>query len=320
MSMTSIEPRRRSRRWIILGLALVAFGAVAYGVVDALKSCRWLDRLLGISGCIASHPVKGLTPLYLWRTLAVPVDGKTIVYFGTEPTEPDDAGRTTLVAVDAESGREKTRVVVVQARGALMAIASSDGQRTALLCESHGACIEGQHGGVIVSSLDGRRLATVATADIDTLRATTFPGDPVLPAWAGHDAIRLPGDLVASREARTDQVTLRRLSDRSEVMRLRDRGGLYRSTPMNTMAVSPNGRWLAILAESFSVTGKRTAHVFDLKSGIQVASLPLERNRLTLAWVGDDRLVIPRAAYSPTGYLSDATDVRLEIYAMPKVP
>ncbi len=318
MTMEAIEPPRRSRRWMYLGLIVIGLTLAAYyGIVGGLKNCRWLDRLLGISGCIASHPVSGLRPLSLWRTLAVPADGKTIAYFGTE--SKDGIRRTTLVALDTETGREKTRAVVIETREELMAIASSDGQRTALVCETRQPCIDGQYNGIIVSSLDGRRLDTVAKP-AGRFHEMTFPGDPELPAWAGYDAIGLPGGLVATREPGVSEVIVRRLSDQSEVMRLRDRDGPYRTTIGTMMAASPGGRWLAVLAEPLTGARERVVHIFDLKTGIQAASIPLEGNRLTLAWVGDDRLVVPRAVSSPTGYLVDATDLRLEIYAVPKMP
>lgn len=318
MTMEALEPPRRSRGWIYLGLVMIGLAAaVHYGIVGGLKNCRWLDRLLGISGCIASHPVRDLRPLDLWRTLAVPADGKTIAYFGAEVS--GDLRRTTIVVLDTETGLERTRKVVVESRGALRAVASSDGQRTALMCESRQPCIEGQYDGIIVSSLDGRRLESV-TNSAGTVRDTTFPGDPELPAWAGFHAIGLPGDLVASRESGTRQVTVRRVFDGSEVLRLRDRDGLYQMTLVNTMAVSPSGRWLAILPESVTSAREKSVHIFDLKTGIQTASIPLGEKRLFLAWAGDDRLVIPRAAYTPTGYLVDATSMTLEIYAMPKLP
>jgi hypothetical protein len=318
MTIASIEPQRPRRRWIIPGLVLVAVGVTAYVVVDGLKNCRWLDRLLDVSGCVTTYRVTGLTPLYLWRALAVPADGKTIAYFGEE--RGDSARRTTLVVLDAETGQEKARTAIVQSRDALMAVASPDGQRTALLCETRQPCIDGQHSGIIVSSLDGRRLATLAKTDLGTLRDTQFPGEPELPAWAGYNAIGLPGDRVASRETGTRQVVVRRVSDRSELVRLRGRDGPYLTTALNTMAASPSGHRLAILAESLTVDSKRTVDVFDLRTGVQVASIALEGGRLTLAWVGEDRLVVPRTAYSPTGYAVDATDMNLEIYAMPKVP
>lgn len=242
--MASIEPPRRSRRWIYGGFALIALGVVAcFGIVDGLKNCRWLDRLLGISGCVASHRVTGLQPAEQWNTLVVPVGGETLVFVGREPGNAKPV-TTVLVVLDAVSGAEKLRTVVAKTSVPLGATGSATGERIALLCYSGAACFEDSSTAVIVSARDGSRLEALRRPPKDLIHMWRYPTDPDLPPWAPPGTIVLPGgELAIVGSIGTKGVEVRKITDGSLVRSLHIASGQpMRPSPFGSIAQRPAGR------------------------------------------------------------------------------
>lgn len=316
MTMTSTEPRRGRRRWIYVNLALITLVALAYWVVDPLRNCRWLDRLLGISGCVASYQVTGLRALPLGYSLVVPAGGDVIVFAGREPGNARQQ-TTVLVILDAASGAEKLRTVVAKTDAELGAVSSADGQQMALVCYGQVPCFGDGHNAITLSPRDGKRLGAFSNPPVP-LHEYRFPTDPAPPAWAaGGSVILRGGELIVGEIIGKGTIAVRQIADRSVVRTLRTADGEFKVLLTSRIALSPNGRSLAVLAavESGSVLA-----VFDIASGLQTTSFASkEPLGTTVAWIGTgERLVVVRPVNSPTDNYNDSTDMRLDIYAMPK--
>jgi hypothetical protein len=323
MAMTLTGPRRGNRRWIYLGLVLIGLGVAAYyGIVGGLKNCRWLDRLLGISGCVASHRVTGLQLGNGWH-LAAPPGGDILVFVGEEPRPFDSKPVTSvLVVLDALTGAERLRTVVARTNRSVDAVNSADGQRIALVCSGAVPCFENGAYAVIVAARDGKSLEALQP-NADTRYRRRFPTEPAPPPWADGAVVLPGGALLLGRfdQERNGKIEIRNLADRSIVRALRTEDGdfLVRNDP-HAIAISPSGRMVAILAYTPTSGYATLLSVFDIASGKRVTSFTTKDSIGTaLVWAGkEDRLVVVRAVNSPTVKDYDSTDMRFDIYAVPK--
>jgi hypothetical protein len=321
MTMASTEPRRGIRRWIYLGLVLIALAVAAYyGIVGGLKNCRWLDRLFGISGCIASHRVTGLRPGELWRTMVVPAGGDTIVFVGEEASDAKPL-TIVLVVLDAATGAEKLRTVVAKTSESVGIVGSADSQRIALVCYDSRPCFEDGSTAITVSPSDGKRLEAFRR-ERNSLNMWRFPTDPDRPSWA-YKAAALPGGELVVGEfyalSRKHNVEIRRIADESVVKTLRTKGGDFITHEPEDIAVSPSGRLIATLSLTPATGSDVLLSVFDTASGMQVTSFTIKESvGSTVAWAGkEDRLVLVRPVVPRGGYLLEATDLRFDVYALP---
>jgi hypothetical protein len=292
----------------LIGLAVAAY----YGIASGLKNCQWLDRLLGISGCVASHRVNGLRPSGWGQVLVVPAGGASIFFAGEEKATDTASRVVVLVILDAVTGAERRRIVVAKTTRGIATVGSDDGRQVALVCDVYLPCFEDGSTAIMVSPSDGTRLDGFRRQR-DPANMWRFPTDPDHPPWAGRNGAAIPGsDLVVGQFSslnRSGTLEIRKLADSSLVRPLRTGSGDFVSRQPSAIAVSPSGRSVAVLSR-IPPANERFISVFDIASGKQVASLAVRDPALpTMAWAGkEDRLVLVRPV--------DSSDMRFDVYSV----
>ena len=307
------------RRWLVLAVAgLVLVGVAAWWVVQALGTCRPLDRLLGGSGCVASHVVAEFAPLS-WETLTVPPGGETVSVFGRARTV--DGWQTALVTVTLETGEETGRHPIPMLFEPRRIRVSPDHDRVGLFCDLGDACVEGGYQAIVVSPVDARPLEFLAVANP---YRHTVPGRsedqdfPALPDWADVDTALMPdGRHIAEFDEDTGEIVLRAVPDGDEVRRLQPSAPFIASCGVICTQVvpSPSGRRIALVYTARTTGGTEGSfvRVWETESGELIADIaidyPLSR---TIAWTpGEDQLITVARVRNGT----DAAQI--DVFALP---
>lgn len=293
--MTGLAAMLRRRRTGI-GAALFAValsGGAAYCAWLGLKTCGWLDRLAGRSGCVARLTIPGFSPK-LFETMLVSPESGALGLFG-EARGPD-GWRSALVRIDLDAMRELGRhqLPMVPQGPDLMRVAA-DGRRAVLFCGDGGPCVEG--GGFSLAVSPDAPEDAEPLADADRYRGAP-PGAADFPKWAEYKSALMPdGATLASLDDDTGAVVLRRLADGAETARLNPDAPFKAARFDQSLAISPSGRLIALVTASNPPKLKvgTMVRIYDVARGRQVGTIATDEDfeaKATAVFTRNERRIV----------------------------
>lgn len=285
---------RRRRTEIVATLAALAVASgAAYCAWLGLKTCGWLDRLTGRSGCVARLTVAGFSP-ELFETMLVSPESGALGLFG-EARGPD-GWRLALVRIDLDAMRElgRSQLPMVPQGPDIMRVAA-DGRRAVLFCGDGGPCVEGGGAALVVNPDAPEDAETLAKAD--RYRGAP-PGSADFPKWAEYKSALMPdGATLASLDDDTGAVVLRRLADGAETARLSPKTPFKAARFDQSLAISPSGRLIALVTASNPPKLKvgTMVRIYDVARGREVATIATDEDfeaKATTVFTRDERRIV----------------------------
>lgn len=270
------------RMFIGLGCALLV-AAVGYSAYWLTQSCRALDRLFGLSGCVESYAIANFVALD-GASISPPQANGDVSIFGE--AREGEFWEAAVVRFNLDTGAESERHPVATERNMGTLVFSADGERAVLTCFSR-TCIDDGGRSAFLAVETGAIIETRDGIDDDLVY---FPGDPrprVGDAWV---------QLFAAGEARVIDIerngTINLLdADGAEVARLHV--GHRTNWLASGISVSPSGTRIAMFDSARYSTPARL-FVWDAQTGepILERELSLSYNRRhTPVWTADETLL-----------------------------
>lgn len=271
------------RRILKVVLMTTMLSGVAFGIYTFTQPCRFVDRLLGLSGCVNSIVVEQFSPINGAAMSPQDRSGE-VSLFGH--SLQDGQWTPTVVRLDLQTRTELSRTPIDVGEGFGHLIFSADGEKAVLSCLHANQCTRDGQRSAILMVRDGRILQTGLGDDEDYI---LFPGETQPAAGTG---IRLS----AADGARIVDIQ----KDRSLV--LRDKAGaeitvLYQGPRQDVLrsgvSVSPSGRYIAMFDRAGEQRAARLM-VWDALSGKKLSDRRLGSEylwRFTPVWVNGESLI-----------------------------
>ncbi|MRX52215.1 hypothetical protein GI374_17820 [Paracoccus sp. S-4012] len=242
-------------RWIGLALAaLVVAGAAAWAGWSGLRTCGWLDRGAGRSGCHGTVRVDGVLPPGTNAT--VPLGDKVAVIAELRTA---DGWRNGLIVLDPATGEEAGRYPMPLRHANVRAFVSPDGSELLLVCGFlEGACSESGGSAVLFSTDD---LTVFADFPLEDRYLRVFPGMPLPAEEFGHDAVfAAGGGRIVAREGRAGLVL--RDANGDEIAPL-----VERRSSRADLIVSPDGGTIALWEREGAASRGDRLRFWDARDG-----------------------------------------------------
>ena len=169
----------------LLPCAVLAVLAIAGGIWAAqqgLRTCGWLDRALGRSGCLGTVSVEGILPGR--GNLDVPFTDRGQAILAAEALTAD-GWRDALLVLDPVSGKEGGRHPVPMRNTTMRLLPAPDGKRLLLACGIEHGCTKTGGNAILV---DRTNLAAFTDFPIADRYISAFPGSPMPDASYGPQA------------------------------------------------------------------------------------------------------------------------------------
>ncbi len=268
--------------FVALAVALAAGGF--WATEHGLRTCGWLDVMLGRSGCLGTARFDGVVPGRGNPDVPFTEAGQAILAVDALTA---DGWRNALLVFDPVSGTEQGRYPVPLGNTIMQLLPSHEGPELLLLCGIVEAqCTEAGGNGVMADRTDFSVFTEVADAD-PSLR--TFPGTPV------------PDPVAYGREARFAADGQRIVTNRrNEGIMLLDADGRLiaeldsQFLVAQSIVISPDASRLLAWRRSYGEGDGDRLRIWDATDGRQLARIdgaPGWQLRGPPFWSSDSRLI-----------------------------
>ncbi|SIR27675.1 hypothetical protein SAMN05421641_1368 [Paracoccus thiocyanatus] len=163
--------------------ALALVGAAGFAGWHGSRTCGWIDRALGRSGCLGTAVFQGVAPSRNSTAQALG-DGRVVMAVEMRTA---DGWRPGLLVFDPETGAEGGRYPLPLRGGVARLFLSPDGTRLLIACGViRQSCTETGGDAVVTQRDDLRVFADVA---VQGRSLTAYPGTPTPPEAYGFEAV-----------------------------------------------------------------------------------------------------------------------------------
>ncbi|WP_323033291.1 hypothetical protein [Paracoccus sp. (in: a-proteobacteria)] len=174
---------RRGRLIAAAVAALALVGAAGLAAWQGSRTCGWIDRALGRSGCLGTVVYQGVVPSRNSIAQALG-DGRAVM--AVEMRTPD-GWRPGLLVFDPETGAEGGRYPLPLRGGVARLFLSPDGTRLLIACGViRQSCTE-SGGDAVVAQRDDLRV--FADVPVEGRSLTAYPGTPTPPEEYSFEAV-----------------------------------------------------------------------------------------------------------------------------------
>lgn len=273
-----------SRRWLLS--AVLAIAAVAGGfwvTQQGLRTCGWLDRAIGHSGCLGTLSVDGVIPGRGNPDVPFTAEGHAILAVEIATA---DGWRNALFVFDPVDGEERGRYPVPMRNTTMRLFPAPDGKSLLLLCGIiESGCTETGGNGVLVDRASFQAFTDLP--DVDR-HIRTFPGNPLPDTRYGFEA---------RFAAKGERIVTER---RNEGVMLLDAAGKpiatlsTRSVFSSKIVISPDGMRILRWQPGYGDGNGDLLHIWDATDGRELGRIdggPGWKLRAPPFWSPDGKLI-----------------------------